>query len=233
MKIKEYFKFYGPLVKWKSTSLMTMGYGLGYSLIFGLIFGKGWPEVISQSPGWLLIMGILFYGITNGVGILTVFYALISLGLDRKKIFQIWSSSLLLNIFYPVLIIGLSLVLSLFIKSELRTSLLAGNIFNRNTLTGSGPVQLGAYILLVVGISLLLALVIAFFSAIGVRFGWEITVGTVFLILALVGYLFIKDINILVTTGHYLYAYLAKIWALAGLLYGGIYALSQKWEVKN
>ena len=238
MKIIKQIKLANKIMNLRMVIALTSVYAIVYGILFGLIFNsKDLRGILFQTCLWFLVYGYVFFGITGGVGILSIFYNLISFGRDRKTAFSVWSMTVLLSgVFSLATLIPFVLAGKYLLEGETSVPFFLINISQKSI--GGFPMgiemgQILANTATLVGIGMFLNILIAFFCTVGVRFGWQMAVGAVLLTLSVIMVLFIADINILFVTGHNLLRYLVGIYGLSLILYGSIYFLSQKWEVKN
>ncbi len=234
MSLKTQAKILFKVLRIKMCLLLTVLYAVVYGLLFGLISGDGLKAVALQTLMWLLSYGYIFFGIGFGAGILSIFYTMISFHQDRKSAFKLWSGTIGLILLFGA-IVNLAVV---FVAKTIFQGTESVRIFGIDLTKGlllnlGGMGALIAGILLIMGCGLLFMLLLAFFCVVGARFGWQITVGAILLFVSFALVSFVAHINILFTTGYYLYHYLAGVYGLAVLLVAAIYILSQKLEVKN
>lgn len=230
MKIKKQIELASKITNLPLMLTLVSAYAIVYGTLFGAIFNKGnLYGILFQTCFWFLVYGYIFFGIAGGSGILSIFYALISLGRDRKTAFSIWSMTILLStLFTTIFLIPFFVFGKYFVDREYLIPVFTMNI-SQSSINQMEIIK----VLILIGIGMFLNILIAFFCTIGVRFGWQITVGTILLAVSVILILFFADINILFVTGHNIYRYLIGIYGLSIILYGGIFFLSQKWEVKN
>ena len=227
-KIKCGFK----IMNIKMVLLLILTYSAVYSVLSALLMGAGLKNrIVTIMIPQMALTVLVVFGSIVGARTLSVFYIMTSFGWERKKSFGLWSTML-----------GISVLLNTLINALL--------FFLGSVLSGGGKeimdfvpwltiapaANIGAMvaaILLIIGCSLLLMLVISFFSILGWRYDWQITTGMVLLVVALFLLTFVANINILILTGSFLYYYVAGVYAASALLYVLIYILSQKLEVKN
>lgn len=231
MSLAAQFKILFKVMKLKMFLIIAAVYALIYGFIFGLLAGAGLKGAIFQTLAQMMFFMFIFLGTAFGSGILTLFYMMTSLGWERRQTFKLWSKTIWLSLMVGALMSGLLVLAGISLSANARGALNALPWLTINW--ADRPMALAALLLLVMGCSLLLMLLIAFFCVIGGRYGWQITVGTVLLAVALFLITFVANINILMTTGHFLYYYSAGVYAASALLYIAVYFLSQKLEVKS
>lgn len=242
MKVKEQFQLAIFMTNFRLMMLLTVIYAVGYGLLFGLIFNAGdWKEVIFQTCLWFLFYTYVFLGLGGGIGIMTIFYTLVSFGKDRKTAFRVWSKTIWINLLFGVLTLIPCAIVGFIITRQKQVTGIFGITFSKNEMDLLQlPLVAGDKIghwlvigLILLGIGAFLNIMVAFFCTVGSRFGWQITAGTILLMISLILVLFVADINILFVTGYNIYRYLIGLYGLSAVLYGLTYLLSQKWEVKN